>query len=548
MAECGGSDEERLVSEVRAETSHGTLIGERLPSGLVRFLGVPYARPPVGELRFCPPQELAGWRGDRLATSFPPSAIQPPPDPTNSVPGDPTEQSEDCLYLNIWTPGCDGEKRAVMVWIHGGGFVGGSPSSAIYAGDKLAAEGVVVVNVGYRLGALGWLAHPGLADELGQWGNWGLSDQLAALSFIRTNAATFGGDPDNITVFGESAGAIAVAALLGLSEGRPLFRRAIMQSGAAMALGPAAATAVAERFVAELGMKDLTRSQLLELPVSALLRAQDAVRAGREGAALAFQPVVDETSLREHPAALIAAGSAAGVDLLIGTNKDEWRFWMLTDPRLRDLDWAGAERLVAAQIERARLGQRLEAAKLVESYRLLRQDRGQACSPVDVYCAIATDWTFRVPSMRLAAGHDGGFRRVYAYLFDWESPLLGGMLGSCHALELPFVFGSCANPHIAVLSGGGEEAEELSAAMRAAWARFAATGDPSGGRLGDWPVYDAGRRLTKRLGRVVETMAAPMEDERAIIDVAFGPFGDFEAGLIRGASDKQPVVRTTKGT
>lgn len=253
---------------------------------------------------------------------------------------------------------------------------------------------------------------------------------------------------------------------------------------------------------------------------------------------LPFQPVVDGMSLTGHPASRIAAGSAAGVDLLVGTNRDEWRFWAWSNPALRDLSEEKVLLLVAEQVENIGLSGVLDPAGVVELYRKERTGRGAGTDPVDLYSAIATDWTFRVPSMRLAAGHQGRLGRVFAYLFDWESPLFHGALGSCHALELPFVFGSCRHEFIGLLSGTGEEAEALSSAMRQAWVSFAATGDPSSGPVGGWPVYEAGRRATKRLGATIETLEAPMEAERAFLDEAFGPYGVLEA-----ANTKRPRLK-----
>ncbi len=508
------------------EVAEGRLQGLQRRPELSVFLGVPYAAPPVGRCRFRPAAPASPWTGVRPALAFPPSSVQPPPDPASAVPGDPMEQSEDCLYLNIWTPACDGEKRPVMVFLHGGGYVGGSPSSALYSGEALSREDVVVVTVGYRLGALGWLAYPDLADEVGEFGNWGLSDQLAALTWVRANAGSFGGDPGNVTVFGESAGAISVAALLaGEAPGRH-FDRAIMQSGAPMALSAETAARIAEVFAGELGLSRLERHLLEELPAAAILRAQGAVRRRLDGDLLAFQPVVDGHLVPAQPAARIAAGSAAGIDLLIGTNRDEWRFWLITDRSLRELDWAGAISRVSSQLQRAGIEERLEASAVVETYRQLRVERGERAEPPDVYCAIATDWTFRVPSMRLATNQAATGARVSCYLFDWESPLLEGRLGSCHALELPFVFGTFDHPFISLLSGTGEAAAALSAAMSKAWACFAATGEAGNALAGAWPAYEPSRRLTKRLGPQMEVLAAPFEQERLLLDEAFPTYGE----------------------
>lgn len=507
------------METVQVEVEQGWLTGERRSAALSVFFGVPYAAPPTGPGRFAPARPPLKWAGRRDATRFAASSIQPPPDPSSAVPGDPSQQSEDCLYLNIWTPACDGGARPVMVWIHGGGFVGGSPSSALYDGEKLAAEDVVIVNVGYRLGALGWLAHPALASAEGApFGNWGLTDQLAALEWVRRNIDSFGGDPANVTVFGESAGGISVASLLACSNPKDYFDRAIIQSGAPLAHEADRAVRIAESFSAELGLDSFDPAALAEMPTEALLGAQAAMRQSLGAGSLAFQPVVDGAVLRQHPALPSARADSAGLDLLIGTNRDEWRFWLFTDRGLRELDWEGVFTRTASQVRAAGLEPAVDARELVEEYRRVRGGRGEGFGPVETYCALATDWTFRVPSMRLATEQAASGGRVSAYLFDWESPLMDGRLGACHALELPFVFGTLTHPFVAVFSGGGDRAETLSLAMRRAWTAFARSGDASSDGVGAWPGYETGSRSTKRLGSKIETVSAPMEDERALVE------------------------------
>lgn len=517
--------------QVVVETDTGRLAGVRGDDGVVVFKGVPFAAPPVGPLRFRPAQPPRPWTGVRDAFEFAPLAVQPPPDGFGTIPGDPVDQSEDCSYLNLWTPGCDDERRPVMVFVHGGGFTSGSSSSTLYAGGPLASEGVVVVTIAYRLGVLGWLAHPDLADKEDPgagFGNWGLTDQLAALEWVRAHAARFGGDPERITVFGESAGAMSVAALLAVGAPRGLFQRAILQSGAAVAHGEVTATRVAEAVAAELGLDGLGRAQLEAVPAGELLAAQMAVSARFESLGLAFQPAIDGGLLDRHPAASIAAGSAAGIDVLAGTNRDEWRLWTLGSPALAALDEARLTRLVARQIARAGLGDRLGAGETIEAFRHARSERGEDIAPGDLRCAIWTDWVFRLPALRLSAGHRGGLRSARTYLFDWESPFGNGVLGSCHALELPFVFGSLSNQYVALFSGGDEAAHELSRTMRRAWTAFAATGDPSQAGGPSWPTYDEAVRATLRLGPTVEVLRAPREPERSLLDRAFGAYGEHE--------------------
>ncbi|MGD0081828.1 MAG: carboxylesterase family protein [Acidimicrobiales bacterium] len=520
------------MPELLVETRYGRLRGT-LEDGLAVFRGVPYAEAPVGDRRFRAPQPPEPWVTVRDATRFGPRSPQPPASVLESIPGDPMEQSEDCLTLNIWTSAMEGEPRPVMVFVHGGGFLGGSSSVAVYHGAALARRGVVVVTLNYRLGVLGWLAHPDLHDAGagGAAGNWGLLDQIAALRFVRDHAAAFGGDPGNVTIFGESAGAMCVAALLAVPEARRLFRRAIMQSGSAVALGMDAASSTAEALAVELGLGGVSRQSLAGQAVESLLAAQSAVVNRNGPSGLVFQPVVDGALLRRHPAAAIAGGSAAGIDLVVGTNRDEWAFFTFSAAASHEIDDDQLRRFVAAQIRLSGLSDAVPAAELIDVYRTARSERGDPVGPRDLHTAIGTDWVFRLPSMRLLELHARRGGPAYAYLFDWETPFGGGGLGACHALELPFVFGTADNPFVALFAGTGPEAEALSEAMQAAWVSFARTGDPGGGLggRGAWKAYDTPRRATMRFGRVIELVDAPMEPERAYLGGRLGIYGEREA-------------------
>jgi len=516
------------MRETVAETRYGRLRGV-VEDDVVVFRGVRYAAPPTGALRWRPPEEPEIWAGIRDAFAFAPSAPQAPPLPSETFPGDPTEQSEDCLFLNLWTPRLDDARRPVMVWVHGGGFTTGSGGVGLYRGEHLARRGVVVVTINYRLGALGWLAHPGLQQTGGGLGNWGLLDQIKALTWVRDNVEVFGGDPGNVTVFGESAGAMSVAALLASPAARPLFRRAIVQSGAAVAVGVKSAAVLAEDLASGLGMAELSPELLRQVPADELLAVQHEVGAAYAGVGLPFQPVVDGGVLSRHPAAEVATGEAAGIDLLIGTNRDEWKFFTFTTPGLRRIDEDQLSRLVARHVEVAWLGESIDAAELISVVRSARAARGEETSPSELYSALGTEWIFRVPSMRLAEAHSNSHRRTFAYLFEWESPFGRGTLGSCHALEIPFVFGTVRTPAVTAFSGGGPEAEALSDRMQAAWAAFAATGDPSSEEGGEWAPYERSRRSTMRFGPESGALLAPREPERAWLDAALGPFGQAEA-------------------
>src|SRR3954452_17800325 len=267
-----------------AETTAGRVAGLE-EEGVCVFKGVPFAAPPVGELRFRPPQRVAPWDGVRPATEWTKWAPQPPPARGAGIGGEDVGFDEDCLTLNVWTPSADASaQRPVMVWIHGGGFTTGSGGGVLYRGDRLSLNGdVVVVTINYRLGALGFATHPDLRDEeTGVCGNWGLLDQIAALRWVQDNIAAFGGDPSNVTIFGESAGGMSVSVLLGTPAAKGLFHKAIAQSGGAGLLPLEHAASTTEKLVADLGVDSV--SALRGVPVDELLAAQSAIAAAGGGA------------------------------------------------------------------------------------------------------------------------------------------------------------------------------------------------------------------------------------------------------------------------
>ncbi len=428
-----------------------------------------------------------------------------------SIGGEPEGRSEDCLSLSVWTPGIDDGRRPVMVWVHGGGFTSGSGSGDLYRGGVLSGEGdVVVVTVNYRLGALGFLAHPALAGSGEPWlggeawtgsGNWGLADQVAALAWVRDNIAGFGGDPANVTVFGESAGGMSVAALLAVPEAEGLFHRAVVQSGPPYTHTVDQAAARAEQVASLLGVP-MSRQALEQVDADDLVRVVGEVgaslRIGDGGLPLAVLPTVDGGLLARRPEEAVADGSAADIPLLVGTTRDEAAFFALGLAQLADLEH---ERLVG-WVQRAGPSA-AEAAAIVASYREARSERGESVSPRDLWVAISTDSIFRLPSLQLADAHAaaaGPGVGTHAYLFTWETPAFGGSLGSCHALDIPFVFGTVKHPGIQLFSGGGDDALELSEGMRRAWSAFARSGSPSNDRSGEWPVWEPVRRPTMVFG------------------------------------------------
>ncbi len=507
------------------ETGKGKLEGAQKDDLLV-FRGIPFAQPPVGKLRFRGPRPVEAWSGARDAKSVGPRSMQVPRELFERLFGRPRNEppiDEDCLYLNVWTPSTDG-RRPVMVWIHGGGFTIGAGSEPLYNGKYLASQGdVVVVTINYRLGALGFLYMPDFADTEGEpRANFGMLDQVAALEWVRDEIAAFGGDPDNVTVFGESAGAMAVGALMASPRAAGLFRRAILQSGAAHnALTVKQAEANTAAFAEELGLGELTAAGLRSTPAEDILRAQASLleAAEREGsrrgpaATLRFQPVIDGQFLLERPIDAIRAGLSKDVAALIGTTAEEWRLFAAASPGLAEISEEEAARRIGWLVESAGDGQRARA--MLKTYRDARKARGEATEPFEILVAACTDEMFRVPADRAAEAQAEQQRQVFAYRFDWRSPVAGGALGACHALDLPFVFGTYKN--MPAFAGAGPEADALATAVGEAWLAFARTGDPSTDAL-KWPRFDAGRRSTMILDRQCGVEELPQEAERRCWD------------------------------
>ena len=462
------------------------------------FRGVPFARPPVGPARFAAPLPAEPWTGVREAVTFGPAAVQSAIDVTY-VPGFSLWEGigatgEDCLTLNVWTPGLTG-RRPVLVWLHGGAFLKGAGSQDLYDGATLARRGdVVVVTANYRLGAFGFLA----LDDDRFAANAGLLDQLAVLEWVADHATAFGGDPGNVTVMGESAGAVSVAALMAAPRAAGRYHRAVGQSGAGRGLPEAAlAGEMADRLLARLGLDRARVGELFELPADRLLSAQVAVTVDvrRTDIGAGFQPWIDGDVVPAQPVAALAGGSAARVPFLAGTNRHEMNLWRVLEPGLRSLDEAGLGVRVRRLVGEA-------AEDLVAVYRAARP----AAAPAELWEAIWTDREFRVPSLRATEAQVGRCPATYSYLFTWPSPSPG--IGSCHGLELPFVFGTLASKGADAFAGSGPAAEALATVVQDAWLSFARAGDPG------WPAYDLTTRPTMLLGETCEVVDDPMQAER----------------------------------
>jgi len=471
------------------ETEQGRVRGDHR-RGAYRYRGIPYAAAPVGDRRFAPPAPAEGWAGIRAATGRFPVAPQPA-DGMSQLLGvgvPPVHSEAECLTLHVWTPAPDGARRPVLVWLHGGAFVTGSGTIPWYDGANLTLRDVVVVTVNYRLGILGFLHLADLGGEAyAGSGNAGVLDQAAALGWVHDNIAAFGGDPHNVTIFGESAGGMSVGTQLALPASTGLFHRAIAQSGAASNISSAdRATGIADKALEELGLDRSQLSRLRDVPVDALVAAQVKLTASYGLVnGLPFQPVHDGATLPLAPLDAVADGSARGIDLIAGSNRDEMRIFVAMTPALQAAD----DTVVLARLRRL-AGDHADA--VLAAYRRLLPGADAS----SLFEAIGTDAIFRIPAMRLAAEQAGhGSARVYE--FHFASTSMGGMMGATHALEVPFVFDNLDAPGAAFLTGEPDEVmRALATTMADAWCAFARNGIPSATSLPEWPTYDRPGRPT----------------------------------------------------
>jgi para-nitrobenzyl esterase len=483
--------------------------------GVCAFLGISFAAPPVGGNRLRPPQPVVPWSGVRDATVLGPEPPQPEfdrNDPTGML-FDPAVMGDDCLNLNIWTPDPGAAGLPVMVWSPGGAFRYNSGGS--YDGSRFARDGVVCVTINWRTGADGFL-YLGEDDD---GANLGLLDQIAALEWVRENIAGFGGDPDLVTVFGESAGAMSIGDLLSTPRAEGLFRRAVLQSGAAHQILPAAEAARIGARLAEVLGVPASREAIAQVPVERFLEAQaqidaevlsspDPARWGTEVVAtlMPFHPVVDGDILPAPPIDRIAAGAGGDVDVLVGTNADDWRF----SPVLGGFIDQITEEILTGPVEVygfwsiAAYGLPTDAA--LPHYR----EAHPGGSPGDLLAAVMTDWWLRVPALRLADAHAMTTAATYMYEFAWPSPVMGGRLGACHALEIPFVFDTLRHRQMMGGALGEDPPQQLADTMHRAWVEFASKGDPG------WPCYDLDRRRVMRFDVISSVVDDPYARERAL--------------------------------
>jgi len=493
--------ESKGADGIVVKTTSGPVRGET-EKGVFVFRGIRYAAPPVGPMRFRPPIAPIAWAEVRSALDFAPACPQ-------LVEIDPTENNnsviaEDCLAVNIWTPMADDKKRPVMVWIHGGGFIEGSARNTWYDGAKLAGRGdVVVVTVQYRLGAWGFLELSDIAgQDFAQSGNLGLLDQIAGLKWVKANIGAFGGDPNNVTLFGQSAGAGSVGLLMVMPDARGLFHKAILESGTPKEVADKArAIEVSRTYMKIAGIAKI--EELQKLTMAQMLDAQRKLFETTFGYS-AFRPVMDGTVPTELPMQAIAAGRGTSVPVLIGTNLDEIRFW----PALYDVPVEQKpQTLFRKQLEGIVDS---KAPEVMETYRKADADYG------DSVIHLLGDVLMRLPAIRFAEA-SSQHQPTYMYLFTYRSTSSYKNYASCHGMELPFVFGVIDDLDVIVFTGRGTRREALMNQLQQAWVNFARSGDPSQPGL-TWPRYDEKTRATMELGLTSGVVNDPNHAERMLWD------------------------------
>ncbi|MGR4866758.1 carboxylesterase/lipase family protein [Caulobacter sp. LARHSG274] len=496
-------------------TAAGKVRGAGL-GGVQVFKGLRYGAD-TAPLRFMPPQSAQPWTGVHDALAYGPACPQGKGEPGEAL-------SEDCLFLNVWTPApldkrADGRKRPVMVYIHGGAYNTGSGASPWYDGTKLAKRGdVVVVTVNHRLNAFGYLYLARLFDDpsVADSGNTGQLDLVLALQWVRDNIAAFGGDPGKVMLFGQSGGGAKIATLMAMPAAQGLFHRAATMSGQQVtAAGPFNATRRAQGFLGKLGIKDLTA--LRALPADQLLGGLKAVDPIAGGGGVYMGPVLDERSLTRHPFFPDAAPTGLSVPMICGNTHDETRGFVGYDKRLLEMTWEQVVARLPAQFN-ARVD--IDPATVVAAYRRIYP----AYSPSDVYFAASTAGRSWKAAIIQAEERTKAGAPAFVYQLDWRAPKDGGVWGAPHTLDMQLVFGNFDAPE--VITGSGPDAVAMHERLADAFIAFARTGDPNCAAIPQWEPYTLPRRQTLVFDNAARMQDDPRGAERALFNkVPFTQFG-----------------------
>jgi para-nitrobenzyl esterase len=474
-------------------TSAGRVRG-RTEQGISVFRGIPFARPPVGPLRFQAPQPPAPWDGIREAAEFGPAAPQAQMMAEAGRPAPSADPAGDWLTLNVWTPDPGAARLPVLVWIYGGAYMFGASSEPGYDGTPFARGGAVFVSLNYRLGVEGFAQLPGAPA------NRGLLDAVAALTWVKDNIEHFGGDPANVTVFGESAGAGVIAAMLAMDKAKGLFRRAIAQSVPGSFFTRDLATDIGQAIADQAGLR-YTYQALAAADPTDLVSAQTAVTGrmrefprwgGVSRTVTPFSPVIDGEVLPRSPWRALLAGAAAEVELLTGHNRDEYRLFLAMGGKLGTVTEEEAAATLAAFAP---------APDGAAAYKKAFPD----ADPSGMYELVFSDWLFRMPTLHLAQAHAASGGRTYLYELAAQAP--AGPFGACHGLDVPLVFGAIGIGPSAMLTGENPPAAfvALGDTMRREWLEFAAAGDPG------WPPYGTEHRSTRVYDLQPDVVSYPEE-------------------------------------
>jgi len=487
------------------ETKSGKIQGYK-ENGVEVFKNIPFAEPPLGDLRFAPPIAKKPWEGVLEATEYGPCAWQGYTQLEEWL-GKPEPENEDCLNLNIWTPATDGKKRPVLFWIHGGAFVIGTGSQLIYDGAALVKRGdVIVVTINYRLGSFGFLYIKGKTINVGSL------DQILALKWVNDNIEKFGGDPNNVTIFGQSAGGYSVVSLCAMPAAKGLFRRAISQSSPF--IESKVSDKKSKKIMRKCGVKGGDLDELRKISPEKIIEVQNAVFKADPIDILALRPQIFGDTFPKHPLKAFQEGDCKDIDFMIGTTSEEFKMFAMMDT-LKDSIKSGAEKLLIGYMGMNGINSD-RTAEIINIYKQAREAANLSNEDLELFNALVTDYAFRVSTVRLLEAQAPHNSNNFNYQFTWPTTFMDGELGACHAIEVPFVFGNTEAGDFAKLIPGAPK--DLSEKLMDAWIAFARTGNPNHGGLPDWPSYNADTRATMLLGTECKVENAIFDKERQAWD------------------------------